>query len=184
MTGCCFFLFPNKIMRKEKKSSTLLPGREGMPGMTWAGCGEEASPWLLLLHWELICMLNVLSRACPKNLWVPISVAAAGPISIKHAICRQKWGSVTASFFLWSSYVQKKAGQKTNYFSFNGFLMLRVYRITEAKSVKIPCTETITSLWSIFSYHLIQRCCRPVYIFRATAPFPSHKSHFILLRCR
>jgi len=93
-----------------------------------------------------IFVLNVLSRICWKSLGVPISVAA-GPESIKHAICRQMWGSVTASFFLWSSYVWKKERQKTNYFSFNGFLMLRTYRIIEAVSVKIPWTETVPSLF-------------------------------------
>lgn len=77
-------------------------------------------------------MLKVLSRACRKNLGVPISLAA-GPISIKHVICRQIRGLVTVSFFLRSSHAQKKAGQKTNYFSFNGFLMSGAYRIIEAK---------------------------------------------------
>lgn len=43
------------------------------------------------------CGVKSLSK---KTLGFPISVVAAGPVSIKHAVCRQMWGSVTPSFFL------------------------------------------------------------------------------------
>lgn len=113
MTGCCFFLFPNKIMRKEKKSSALLPGREGAPGMTQAGCGEETSPWLLLLCWELICVLNVLSGACPKKTRSPHFCRDHRPYSYKAQNMQTDVG-ISDSIILFMIFICVEKGRSEN----------------------------------------------------------------------
>ena len=81
MTGCCFFLFPNKITKKGKKSGALLPAREGarwqkppvsaagsLGGLDWMSGGNSS----LRGWWGT-------GTGCPEKVWMLHPWRCSGP---------------------------------------------------------------------------------------------------------